>query len=236
MQVQEQNTVAVASAPDPASPSASEDEARAYAHALSLQRQRELGAAFAHRCLTVAVWLCVALVLSLVLNGYLGWQVAHPSVKYFSTENGRVVRIKPTDEPAFSVGDVAAFGADTLRDGFTLDFVHYRDQMTRVEPRFSDKGYEGYYKALTASNILTAVKDQRMNLSVDVAPGIIRSKGILGDRYTWEFQYPVTLKLDGQQTSTPPQRFIFTLRIQRTDVQNKTAGLEVTQMISTNAN
>jgi intracellular multiplication protein IcmL len=108
--------------------------------------------------------------------------------------------------------------------------------MTRVEPLFSDQGFEGYNKALTSSNILAAVKSQRMNLSVDVAPGVIRSKGVLGDRYTWEFQYPVTLKLDGQQTSTPAQRFIFTLRIQRTDVQEKPAGLEVTQMISTNAN
>lgn len=234
--MQEQRIGAATATPNSVSPPASEDEARAFVHALSLQRQRELGAAFAHRCLTVALWEGVALVLSLIIIGYLGWQVAHPPVKYFATEKGRVIRIKPTREPAFSVGDVAAFGADALRDGFTLDFVHYRDQMTRVEPRFSDKGYEGYYKALTASNILTAVKGQRMNLSVEVAPGIIRSKGVLGDRYTWEFQYPVTLKLDGQQTSTPPQRFIFTLRIQRTDVQEKTAGLEVTQMISTNAN
>ncbi|EQB0377778.1 DotI/IcmL/TraM family protein [Serratia marcescens] len=235
MQTQEQNSAEAPLAQNMAPP-VSDDEARAYAHALSLQRQRELGAAFAHRCLTVMLWLCVAMVLSLSLNGYLGWQVAHPPVKYFATENGRVTPIKPMNMPAFSSEDVAAFGADALRKGFTLDFVHYRSQMTRVEPLFSDQGFEGYNKALTSSNILAAVKSQRMNLSVDVAPGVIRSKGVLGDRYTWEFQYPVTLKLDGQQTSTPAQRFIFTLRIQRTDVQEKPAGLEVTQMISTNAN
>ncbi|MBO1811651.1 DotI/IcmL/TraM family protein, partial [Serratia ureilytica] len=56
-----------------------------------------------------------------------------------------------------------------------------------------------------------------------------------GGRYAWEFQYPVTLKLDGQQESGLPQRFIFTLRIQQTDVRTKPAGLEVTQVISTNA-
>lgn len=235
MQTQEQSSAEVALAPNMAPP-ASDDEARAYAHALSMQRQRELGAAFAHRCLNVVVWLCVALVLSLSLNGYLGWQVAHPPVKYFATEKGRLTPAKPTNIPAFSSEDVAAFGADTLRQGFTLDFVHYRAQMTRVEPRFNDQGFEGYNKALTSSNILAAVKNQRMNLSVDVAPGVIRSKGLLGDRFIWEFQYPVTLKLDGQQTSTPAQRFIFTLRIQRADVQEKPAGLEVTQMISTNAN
>lgn len=77
MQTQEQSSAEAALAPNMAPP-ASDDETRAFAHALSMQRQRELGAAFAHRCLNVVVWLCVALVLSLSLNGYLGWQVAHP--------------------------------------------------------------------------------------------------------------------------------------------------------------
>lgn len=207
----------------------------AFLPALTLQRQRALGAAFAHRCLTVTVWLAGLTAASLALNGYLAWQVAHPPVRYFATEQGRVTRIVPASLPAFSDRDVAAFGADALRDGFTLDFVHYREQMTQAKPRFSEAGYQGYYQALTASNILSAVKGQRMNLSVAVAPGVIRSKGQVGGRYAWEFQYPVTLRLDGQQSGTPPQRFIFTLRLQRTDVQEKPAGLEVTQMISTHA-
>ena len=117
-----------------------------------------------------------------------------------------------------------------------MDFVHFRDQTTRLSPRYSDEGYQDYYKALTASNVLASVKDQRMNLSVEIGPGVIRSKGKLGDVYTWEYQYPVTLKLDGQQTSSPAQRFIFTQRIQRTDVQVKPKGLEVTQIITSNAN
>lgn len=142
----------------------------AFLPALTLQRQRALGAAFAHRCLTVTVWLAGVTAASLALNGYLAWQVAHPPVRYFATEQGRVTRIVPASLPAFSDRDVAAFGADALRDGFTLDFVHYREQMTQAKPRFSEAGYQGYYQALTASNILSAVKGQRMNLSVAVAP------------------------------------------------------------------
>lgn len=211
-------------------------DARAFEHAMALQRSRELGAAFAHRCLSVLLWIGPALVLSVSVNIYLGWEVANPAVKYFTTEKGRVVRVFPLDKPGFSQIDVAAFGADTIRESFTLDFVHYRDQMTRLGERYSEVGFQDYYKALTASNVLAAVKDQRMNLSVDVGPGVIRSKGELGDVYAWEFQYPVTLKLDGQQTSSPAQRFYFTQRIQQTDVRVKNAGLEVTQIITSNAN
>ncbi|WP_308460635.1 DotI/IcmL/TraM family protein [Pseudomonas sp. MAG002Y] len=207
-----------------------------YEHALRLQRDRELGAAFAHRCLTGLIWVSAALVLSVGANGYLGWKVAHPPVKYFTTEGGRIVRVIPTDKPGHSQSDVSAFGADTIRQSFTLDFVHYRDQMTQLGERYSETGFQDYYKALTTSNVLKAVKDERMNLSVDVGPGVIRSKGRLGDKYAWEFQYPVTLKLDGQQSSSPPQRFIFTQRIQQTDVRVKNAGLEVTQIITSNSN
>jgi intracellular multiplication protein IcmL len=210
-------------------------DAEAYRLAIQLQEDRQLGTTFAHRCLTVAIWLAAALLVSLVVNGGLAWKVAHPPVKYFATENGEVIPIEPQDKPAFSQEDVAAFGATTLRKSFNLDFVHYKNQMSEVGDRYSEEGYKGYYTALTASNLWTSVKDQRMNLSVDVGPGVIRSKGLLGDVYTWEFQYPVTLKLDGQQTGAPAQRMIFTVRIQRPDVNKKPRGLEVTQLISTGA-
>lgn len=207
-----------------------------FEHAMQLQRNRALGAAFAHRCLTALIWVSTALVLAVGVIGYLSWRVANPPVKYFATEGGRVTPIIPTDKPGHSRSDVSAFGADTIRQSFTLDFVHYRDQMTQLGERYSEVGYQDYYKALVASNVLKAVKDQRMNLWVDVGPGVIHGSGKIGDNFAWEYQYPVTLKLDGQQSGSPGQRFIFTLRIQQTDVRVKDAGLEVTQVITTNAN
>ena len=79
------------------------------------------------------------------------------------------------------------------------------------------------------------IKDKRMNLTNNVEPGVIARRGIIGGRYTWEFQYPVTLRLQGQNTSTPPLRYIFTLRIQQTDTRLKPRGIEVTQTITNNA-
>ncbi|MFA0921437.1 hypothetical protein ALP73_01117 [Pseudomonas coronafaciens pv. garcae] len=209
---------------------------QAFIHALNAQRERELGAAFAHRCLTALIWTGSGLVLAIVVIGLLGWQVAHPKVKYFTTENGRIIPVKPKDEPAFSDSDVSAFGADTIRRSFTLDFNHYKDQISNVKDDYDDQGFAGYYKALNSSNILASIKDQRMNLSVDVGPGRITAKGRQGDVDAWEYQYPVTLKLDGQVTGSPAQRFIFTQRIQSTDVEKKNKGLEIVQLITSGAN
>lgn len=213
-----------------------ESESQTFMLAVKAQRERELGADFAHRCLSALLWMGGAQVITLIIVAGLAWAVAHPPVKYFATENGRVVPVQPTDKPAFSDSDVSAFGADSIRKSFTLDFNHYRDQINNVKDDYDDQGYVDYYKALSTSNVLAAVKDQRMNLSVDVGPGVIRSKGLLGENFTWEYQYPVTLKLDGQLTSSPAQRFIFTQRIQRTDVLVKNKGLEVTQIITSGAN
>lgn len=74
-----------------------------------------------------------------------------------------------------------------------------------------------------------------MNLTNSVEPGVITSRGVIGGRYTWEFQYPVTLRLQGQNSSSPPLRYIFTLRVQQADVRLKPKGLEVTQTITNNA-
>ncbi|MCK9759923.1 DotI/IcmL family type IV secretion protein [Pseudomonas syringae pv. syringae] len=208
---------------------------RAFGEAVRAQEERSLGADFARRCLTVLLVGAAGYVVLLVIIGFLSWKVAYPDVLFFATEKGRVVPMKPTNLPMFSDSDVSAFGADTIRESFTLDFRHYRDQTTKLTERYSDEGYQNYYQALISSNVLSAVKDQRMNLSVDVGPGVIRNKGLVGETFAWEYQYPVTLKLDGQITGSPPQRFIFTQRIQRTDVQVKNAGLEVTQIITSNA-
>jgi len=45
----------------------------------------------------------------------------------------------------------------------------------------------------------------------------------------------VTLRLQGQNSNSPPLRYIFTLRIQQADVRLKPQGLEVTQTITNNA-
>lgn len=208
----------------------------AYEHAVTAQHANSLGAAFAHRCLAVAMWSCATSTGLIIVVAVLAWMVYHPAKEYFSTENGRITRVYPVDKPVWSESDVRQFGADTISRAFTLDFVHFRDQMTGVSPDFSEEGFVGYNKALTVgSNILALVRDKRMNLTNSVEPGVITSRGVIGERYTWEFQYPVTLRLQGQNSSSPPLRYIFTLRIQQADVRLKPKGLEVTQTITNNA-
>jgi intracellular multiplication protein IcmL len=209
---------------------------KAYAYAVGAQHERSLGAAFARSCLKALMWSLSGNIIQSVVIGALIWMLVTVPPHYIATDNGRITPVYATDKPVWSESDVRQFGADTISRAFTLDFVHYRSQMTAASPDFSEEGFVGYNQALTVgSNILALVKDKRMNLTNSVEPGVITSRGVIGGRYTWEFQYPVTLRLQGQNSSSPPLRYIFTLRVQQADVRLKPKGLEVTQTITNNA-
>ncbi|WP_370527390.1 DotI/IcmL/TraM family protein [Cedecea sp. P7760] len=208
----------------------------AYEHAVQAQHARSLGAEFARSCLKKLGWSLILNVILAITVGVLFFLYLNVPREYFATEGGRITPVYATDKPVWSESDVRQFGADTISKAFTLDFVHYKDQMTAAATDFSEEGFVGYNQALTTgSNILALIKDKRMNLSNTVEPGVITRRGVVGGRYTWEFQYPVMMKLQGQNSSTPPLRYIFTLRIQQADPRLKPRGLEVTQTITNNA-
>ncbi|WP_241647599.1 MULTISPECIES: DotI/IcmL/TraM family protein [Rosenbergiella] len=220
----------------PEEPGFDDEQIEAFNEAHRLQEEKTLGTHFARKCLSICLILGAGLTVSVVLNGFQFWHSLHLDNKYYSTQDGRITRIYPLNRPAWSVEDVSKFGADTIQQSFTMDFVHFRNQMTSVMPRYSDEGYAGYYKALTSSNVLAMVRDKRMNLSVTVSPGVVHSKGELNGVYLWKIQYPVTMQLDGQQTSMPPQRYIVELLIQQADPREKPLGLETRQTIMMNGN
>lgn len=223
---------------NPQSPAPMEDliDPATYEHALQAQHERMLGAEFARSCLKKLGWSLILNAIQAIAIGVLIFLYMNVPREYFATEGGRITPVYATDKPVWSESDVRQFGAQTISQAFTLDFVHFRDQMTAVSLKFSEEGFAGYNQALTTgSNILALVRDKRMNLSNTVEPGVITRRGVVGGRFTWEFQYPVIMRLQGQNSSTPPLRYIFTLRIQQADTRLKKSGLEVTQTITNNA-
>ena len=61
-----------------------------------------------------------ALCISLVANGIQYWHATGVTREYFATDNGRLVRLAPTSQPAWSQSDVMNFGSMTLSEAFNL--------------------------------------------------------------------------------------------------------------------
>nr|WP_233473717.1 DotI/IcmL/TraM family protein [Phytobacter diazotrophicus] len=178
----------------------------------------------------------IALLISVTLNAVLVWAIFQKDRDYFATDSGRLVRLAPTSEPAWSQDDATAFGSQALTRAFNLDFVHYREQVSAVAPLFSEDGHASYIEALNNSNILDALKKDRMNLTATVGAGVVVRRGRLNDgTWFWTTQYPVRLRLVGQTNSRPEQPFVFEITIQRVDPRLKPVGMEIRQIISRNS-
>lgn len=207
-----------------------------YQNAILMMRKAEARADVASRLIRVTMMLAVISVVMAAMNGYLAWQVTHPPVKYFSTEDGRVIPLVPLDQPGWTQNDAVAFGSRTLMEALNLDFVHYRAQLSGVAPRFSADGYSSFIRALESSNVLSTVRNNRMNLTASTGAGVVVKSGHLQDgTFIWVIQYPVRLRLIGQDSARPELAFTFEITIQRTDPRLKPAGMEIRQLVSRNA-
>lgn len=218
---------------EPASPRPPDDPLKGVIDSMKKSQER---AVTLQKLLRITGNTGVALLLSLVANGVQYWRATDVQREYFATDSGRLVRLAPTSEPGWSQEDVLAFGSQTLTRAFNLDFVHYREQVSSLAPRFSEAGYSGYVNALNASNILDALKKERMNLTGTTGAGVIVRQGQFSNGvWFWTAQYPVRLRLIGQNTRRPEQTFTFELTITRVDPRLKPTGMEISQMISRNA-
>ncbi len=156
------------------------------------------------------------LLISITGNAIQYWHSTNVEREYFATDNGRLVRLAPTSQPAWSQNDAMAFGSQALATAFNLDFVHYRSQISSLSPRFSDEGFVGYVNALQASNILEPIKKEKMNLTATTGAGVLVRQGQMSDGvWFWTFQYPVRMPLVGHKTSKQEQSFVFEITIQR---------------------
>lgn len=205
-------------------------------HAINLMESAEKRASLVHKLMKVNLISSASNLVFLILISALVWKLFHIENKYFATDQGKLVRLAPTNQPGWSQDDVIAYGNKVLTKAFNLDFVHYREQISSMAPDFSEEGYNGYVQALKSSNILDAIKKERMNLSSVAGSGVVVRAGRLADgTWFWALQYPLRMRLIGQTTSRPENAFIFELIIQRVDTSIKPAGMEISQTISRNA-
>lgn len=207
-----------------------------YSAAMARHQDAQINVSFTRKSLQTNVWLSVTIVILLFSNILFAWKAANPPQSIIASDNGRIIPIPTINDPVYSDADIIDYGARHIRQDFTLDFVHYREQINARQDAFSTAGFTFYYNALVKSNILSNVRDKKMNLSVLTSTGVVNSKGVLDNgAFAWRLQYPVTFRLTGQTSSLPPQNFILVMLVTRADPREKKDGLEVIQVVTREA-
>ena len=79
---------------------------------------------------------------------------------------------------------------------------------------------------------LASVRERRMNMSITTGTGVLVREGVENGVYTWYVEAPIEIKLAGQTTDMPSQRFKATVRIDRSSTLDNIEGIEAAQVIT----
>lgn len=174
----------------------------------------------------------IGLLLSLAGNLYLGWCATHPEREYFATDNGRLFPLIPLSRPYRKTADVIQYAKDTMNRSFTLDFLNFRQQLEDTRPSYTKAGFKSFLDSLKASGVLDSVRERRMNMSISSSTGVLTKEGVEDGHYVWFVELPIEVKLSGQTSELPVQRFLATVRIERVSTLDSIEGIGVGQIVT----
>ena len=176
--------------------------------------------------------LAVALLISVVANGLLGWQAFHPDRQYFASDNGRIFPLIPLSQPYRKAADVIQTARDTITRSFTLDFVNWRSQLEDVRKHYTRSGFKSVVKSLNTTGVLDTIKNRRMNMNITAGAGVITKEAVEEGRFTWYIEMPITVRLHGQTSKLPDQKFLALIRMERVPTLDSIDGIGISQLVT----
>ena len=176
--------------------------------------------------------LAAALLLSAIANGVLGWRAFHPDRQYFASDNGRIIPLIPLSRPHLKQSEVVQIARDTVNKSFTLDFLNWRSQFEGLRPLYTRDGFSSFLKSVNDNSILDTIKKRRMNMAISSGTGVLTKEGVADGIYVWYVEIPIEIRLTGQTSEQPPQRFLAKVRMERTSTLDNLNGVQVGQIIT----
>ena len=167
-------------------------------------------------------WAVLALFILLILNcglaAVLFYQFQNPpQPQYFAiTPDGRIINNYALDDPIFPDDHILQWTANAVRQTFSLDFMHWSDQLQSASNQFTTPGWREFLKAMKNSNNLETLIKLKMvsNAEITGAPQVVQ-KAVLGGHYVWKVQLPilVTLTNTAQVIPMPMEVTVIVMRV-----------------------
>jgi intracellular multiplication protein IcmL len=162
------------------------------------------------------------LLLLLLVNGVLavaiGYKVTHPpQAQYFPmTSDGRMINQHPLSDPAVTDDFVLQWTSNALRKAFSLDYIHWQDQLQTASNYFTPEGWKYFLQSLKQSNNLDTLTNLKMvsDAQITGAPQILE-KEVIGGVYAWKIQVPILVNYQniGKSIQMPMEVTLIVLRV-----------------------
>lgn len=167
---------------------------------------------------SAVIALFIVLIVDCALAGVLYYQMKNPpQPQYFAiTPDGRIIKNYALNDPVFPNDHVLQWTADAVRQTFSLDFMHWSQQLQGASVKFTASGWKEFVKAFKASNNLDTLVKLKMvsNAEVTGAPQLVQT-AVLNGVFAWKIQLPilVTLTNGNQVIPLPMDVTVIVLRV-----------------------
>lgn len=155
-------------------------------------------------------------------------------VYFATTSDGRIINIVPMNDPYRSDAEVIAWAAATAQSVFRFDYRDYHERLQQISTSFTNTGWQSFQKALKDASIIEAVEARKLVVSLDIgAAPEIKNKFVKNGVYSWQIQFPITIRFDGNE---PPQpiRTMLAMQVSRVSTLQNTDGISIEQWVTYN--
>jgi intracellular multiplication protein IcmL len=182
-----------------------------------------------------AMKLCCGMTLvvcaSLVVIAFL--VLARPTPRYFAaTPDLRLAPLIPLDKPVLTQQGLLNWVSETITNAVSLDFLEWRDKLSRVREHFEDEAFKSFLASLNSSGVLDMIRDKRLSVSAVVtrAPVIIAS-GLISGKATWKIEFPLVVSYESSQGVESTQRLMATVLVCRAATVTTPRGVVIRQVV-----
>lgn len=147
-------------------------------------------------------------ILNLMLAVAVVYEWTHPpQPEYFATTaDGRIIMQHPLSDPVMSDDFVLQWATDAVRSAFSLDYVHWREQLQNAANNFTADGWRWFLTSLKSTNNLKTLTELQMvsNATVTAAP-TVEERAVINGHFVWKIKMPllVTYTSTGHTINLP---------------------------------
>ncbi|MBQ7617388.1 MAG: DotI/IcmL/TraM family protein [Desulfovibrio sp.] len=178
---------------------------------------------------------CVLLIslLALCLGTTLYLSLRENKPVYFGlNQEMQVLPLYPLSEPLYTDAALTSFANQAASAIFTLDFLHWREQLAALRIYFTKRAYLDYRKSLRDEGHLGILTQYRALMhGATLGVPIIVASGLLDQRMTWELEIPFALSYETSERILSEQKFILSMRIQRMSTAEYVKGIAICQLV-----
>lgn len=173
----------------------------------------------------------------LVVNGILFGAIIYkivfpPAPEYFAvTSDGRMINWHPLTDPSVSDSFVTQWAANAVKKVFSLDYIHWRQQLQEASVNFTPYGWKNFMPSLKKTNNLKTLISQKMVSDVELTKAPTVSNALVLDgRYAWKIDMSVLVTFTNGNTKIP-QPYDVTLVVLRVPVQDNPNRIEINNFL-----